>query len=227
MKCWKRPCKYLKPLNSIQGLRIIENPIFNLETNYKTMKKARLELNQINISLNKERWNLYFVLVTEIPGETNRSAMTIIPEGNTIPLRKKSGNNLYFKAEGEGTEGLFLLETTVPKDKTLKARMYMMHSRQFLRDVGKTISDLHKLAEDNTLVLEVLTSLKSTNPYWIVADKGLDFVEALLRKTKDRNLGFISLDEDFGSEFSTSSYQKRTNQLSSGGAKMDWAWKTE
>ena len=131
-------------------------------------------------------------------------------------LRPKERWNIYFILATEHPEdkNKFIL-TVVPDTGIIPLRNLADNNFSF-KPKGE--------GADGFCVIENLTNIVSKSPQWILIDKGFDFIQNILKNTKDRNLGFVSLDDDFGKEFDKNPYQERSNTLSTGNAKITWAW---
>ena len=99
----------------------------------------RLDLNLLKILRRKEHWELYFILLTEKPGEEDNTILTIIPKNGTIAFRNRSDNFHSFKPKGEGTDGLSIYCCKSETGNSVKARLYLMHSRKKLRNSNKLL----------------------------------------------------------------------------------------
>ncbi len=189
------------------------------------MDTARLELISFELLLKKERWAIYFILATKHPTEKGKYILTIVPDTGTIPLRKLADNKFSFRPEGVGADGFSIIETEIERNETTRAHMYMMHSRSGVRKFGEILGEIKdEIIKDGTLISSITNIAASKSPQWILIDKGFDFIQNILKNTKDRNLGLVSLDDDFGKEFDKNLYQERSNTLSTGNAKITWSW---
>jgi len=185
---------------------------------------VRLELNTLKLNRPKERWDLYFIFATEHPIEENEWVVTVFSQnGQLIKLRNASDNMVQFKPKGNNTEGLFVLEREMPKDMSLKARMWVMHSRKSSRKIGEILQELGTQITGNG-VAKTLGVLGAGLP-WVAASKGvlkgLGVLGDKLSELKDRDLGFVSMDEDFNGQ---STREERSNSLSTGYGEISWSW---
>lgn len=186
--------------------------------------RIRLELNTLEIDRPKERWNLYFVFATEHPTEQNEWIVTILSQNDKlIRLRRASDNIIQFKPKGNNTEGLFVLEREMPEDQSLKARMWVMHSRKSKRLIGEILQELGTEITGNKAA-KIVGGLGASMP-WIIASKGvlqgLGMIGGKLSESKDRDLGFVSMDEDFSEQ---GGEEERSNNLSTGYGNINWSW---
>lgn len=67
----------------------------------------------------------------------------------------------------------------------------------------------------------------ATNPWVSVGVKGIGKVGTALSKIKDRQLGFINLDEHFNSDGEADEELERKNKLSTGFGEVGWSWVVE
>ena len=61
-------------------------------------------------------------------------------------------------------------------------------------------------------------------PWLVVAKKALPMIGKILGSMKDRDMGFVNMDERFGSEFKTGVKAERHIEFSTGEAKIWWKW---
>ena len=94
-----------------------------------------------------------------------------------------------------------------------------MQSRKKLRTVGAKLNEIKKNLDIKELIL-----IKLSNIQWYAIDKGFDIIAGVLENIKDRNMGFVSMDEQFDKEFEEEPSQKRSNKLSTGEAEIHWVW---
>lgn len=187
------------------------------------MAIIRLEFDKVKILRPKERWQLYFILVTEHPTEKDKMVVSSFPDP-FIHLKPSQDNVINFKpAEGVGVDGMFVLERDLPVDNTITARVYLRHSRQATRDVGTLLSDIKGGLGGNAFNI-VTDILGSSNPWLIIAKEAIPLIGGVLKKINDRDFGFVSMDEEFGSEFSNQVELSRENTFSTGEAKICWTW---
>jgi hypothetical protein len=188
------------------------------------MKTITLEFRKLKINKGKERWKLYFILVTEHPTDNDKMILSTFPDPY-IRLKPDQDNQISFEPEGSpGADGMFVLERDFPEDNRIKAHIYLRHSRQSTRDVGKTLQDLKdELGGDAFEIVSDL--LGSTSPWLIIAKQAVPLLGGILKKIKDKDMGFVSMDESFDHEFDQAGAIERSNTFSTGEAKIWWKWK--
>lgn len=188
------------------------------------METIKLEFEQLQILRPKKRWNIYFVVVTEHPTDRDKMLVSSFPDP-VIKMKPRQENNIYFEPEASdgGADGLFVIERNMPSDRTLKVRVYLRHSKQKLRNTGKLLQNMKgELGADAfDIVSDVLGT---TNPWLVVAKKAVPFIGSILTKIKDRDFGFVNMDEEFGPEFESQTELDRANTFSTGDAKIVWSW---
>ncbi|MFH2141280.1 MAG: hypothetical protein ABIJ97_02570 [Bacteroidota bacterium] len=182
------------------------------------MKQIRLELNSIQMLKNRERWNLYFIIATEHFEDPTKTIIIIKPDDSFIPFRKKTDNFCSFRASGNNSEGMFLLEREIPTDYSVEILFTLMHSRASLRKFGERIGEVKELLGEKDSVIE--NFLSASQPQVLVVKKAIGIVGKILKNVDDRNLGVVSMSE----EFDGVSTEERTNKLSSGNAEINWRW---
>lgn len=189
------------------------------------MALIRLELDKFKIDRPKERWELYFVIVTEHPEDKDKLIIRTTPNP-PIRLKQNQDNEYSFKPEGEGTDGLLLLEREIPKDDSIRVRTYLMHSRKKIRNSGQLMDEMKDVVGGDAV--KVASGLLGvTAPWLVLANAGYHVVEHIFSKMKDRDFGFISLDEEFENEFTLGKELPRANNFSTGQAKLWWSWKVK
>jgi hypothetical protein len=180
----------------------------------------RLELNSLELDLSKNNWNLYFIIVTEHPTNVGDWLVSVLPEDHLIKIRKPADNKISFEPQGEHVEGMLILEREMPADKNLKTRLWLMHSRSKTRNTGEILQELNE-ALTGSKVLETVQLLGNSIPWIVVSKIALPFLAERLKKAKDRDLGFVSLDENFKNQ---NAEEDRSNALSTGLGKVKWSW---
>ena len=186
------------------------------------MKTIRLELESFKILKKRERWQVYFIVYTKHPDNAEQTLVKFIPGGNDIRLKPLAGNFHSFKPTGVGTDGLRILEIDMPETNSIDVGIVMMQSRKKLRTIAAKLNDLKK-----DLDVSALKLIKLTNIQWYAIDKGFDIIAGVLENIKDRNMGFVSMDEQFGDEFIENPNRKRSNKLSTGEAEINWVWEVK
>ena len=186
------------------------------------MAKIKLELEKLEILRPKERWQLYFVVITEHPEDSNKVMITTTPSPY-IRLKPRQGNTIHFEPEGIGTDGFTLLVCEMPENRRMKTRIYLRHSRKNTRSIGKLINDIK--VSIGSEAGEVVNNLMGVSSPWLIASKAsFNMLEGVLKNIKDRDFGFVNLDEEFGNEFENQIELDRTNNFSTGDAKLTWSW---
>jgi hypothetical protein len=161
--------------------------------------RVRLELNQLNINRPKKRWKIYFVLVAEHPTDPDKMVLATIPV-EPIKIVPIQNNEVHFDDETPNSEGLLLLRRTMPETKELNVHFYVRHSRSSVKTVGEVLKDIQ--TEIGEEAMGTITDiLGTTNPWLVIAKSALPLIGNVLAKVPDRDMGFISMFERFGSEF--------------------------
>ncbi|MCG8582311.1 MAG: hypothetical protein MI866_20475 [Bacteroidales bacterium] len=191
------------------------------------MPKIKLEFEKLTIHRPKERWKLYFIIVAEHPTEPDKMLMTTLPQSDIIRLKPSQGNIINFEPKGDNTDGLFVIERDMPVDRRISVRVYLRHTRKSARDTGELLSDIQKeLGSDATGI--VTDALGVSGAPWLVVSKyGIGAIGKVLRKVKDKDFGFVSMDEEFGDEFENQTELDRENTFSTGEASIVWSWSAE
>jgi hypothetical protein len=190
------------------------------------MKAIRLEFSKLQIVKGKERWRLYFIVVAEHPEDNDKMVVTTFPDPY-IRLKPNQDNLISFEPEGNGgADGLFVIQRAMPADKQIKVRVYLRHSREKVRDLGKSLSDLKTaLGGDAFEIVDEL--LGQTNPWLVVAKKAFPMLGTILSNTDDRDMGFVNMDESFDKKEEQLAVLERANNFSTGEAKIWWKWKID
>ena len=186
------------------------------------MTKVKLELEKLQILRPKERWRLYFVMVTEHPIEKDKMVLTTFPDPY-IQLKPSEENVINFEPIGKGTDGYIIMERDLPVDRSITTRLYLRHSHQTIRDLGAILQDIKgKLGGDALNIVSGI--LGTTSPWLVVAKEAVPLIGGILKNIKDRDFGFLSLDEVFDDEFSNQGELDRENKFSTGQASLCWSW---
>jgi hypothetical protein len=186
------------------------------------METVKLELEKLQILRPKERWRLYFVLVTEHPAEKDKMVITSFPDPY-IRLKPSQNNVINFEPIGSGADGLTVMERELPADRMITTRLYLRQSHQPTRNIGKILQDIKgELGGDAMNIVSNI--LGTTSPWLVIAKEAIPLIGGILRNIKDRDFGFVNLDEEFGSEFSNQGEIDRENTFSTGEAKICWSW---
>jgi hypothetical protein len=186
------------------------------------MKRIRLELESFKILKKRERWQVYFIVYTPHPDDPEKTLVKFVPGANDIRLKPLADNFHSFIPTGVGTDGLRLIDIEMPIGNSVDVRIIMMQSRKKLRTIAAKLNQIK-----NDLGIKELMLIKLSNIQWYLIDKGFDIIAGILEKIKDRNMGFVSMDEQFNEEFEQEPNQKRSNKLSTGEAEIFWIWEVK
>lgn len=187
------------------------------------MKTITLEFSKLQILKKRERWRLYFILVTEHPKDNDKMIISTFPEPY-VRLKPNKDNIISFEPEGgPGADGMFVIERQLPADKRIKVRVYLRQSRKKVRDLGDALKDLKTtLGVD---AFEIVTDIVGSDlPWLVVAKKAFPIIGAVLSKIKDRDMGFVTMDESIDAEFKLGKKVERYNEFSTGEANIWWKW---
>jgi len=192
------------------------------------MATIKLEFEKLEILLKKHRWKLYFVIVAEHPSDNDKMLLTTLPVAGQsyFMLKKHSENVVEFEPESSdgGVEGLTILERDMPADRSMKVRMFMKHSRSSAREIGNILKDVESGLGGQAFGL-VSNILGSTSPWLVIAKSAVGLIGGILNTINDRDLGYLSLDEDFEEEFDNKKELHRNNKTTTGDARLTWSWK--
>ena len=143
----------------------------------------------------------------------------------TFRLKPNQDNLISFEPEGSGeTDGLFVIERPIPTDERIKVRVYLRQCRKNLRSLGDSLKDLNTtLGGDAFQIVDEL--MGTTVPWLVVAKKAVPMIGTALCQIKDRDMGFVSMDESFKEDAGLNGVLKRANTFSTGEAKIEWKWK--
>jgi hypothetical protein len=189
------------------------------------MATVRLEFESLTMDRPKKRWNLYFVLLTEHPTDEDKMVMRVFPE-QPISLLPAAQNEIDFSPEGQHTNGLIVLERTLPTDKTLRAQVFLRHSRDDAREIGEVIASIQAELGDN--VLGAISDIFNVaGPWMVIAKTAFGIVGDILRKVQDRDFGFLSLDQHFTEEFMDNVEYDRKHPFSTHHASLVWTWSVD
>lgn len=190
------------------------------------MSIVRLEFEELEILRRKKRWNIYFIIVTEHPEEPDKMVISTMPTGeNTIRIKPSANNIVSFDSDVDDPDsnGLFVLERKMPEDRSLRVRVYLRHSRKPLRNLGDIIKDVQ--SGFGGQAMDIVTNLFGTTAPWlVVAKQAFPLLGSILSNIKDKDFGFLSMDEHFGQEFESQTELDDTNKFSTGEAEMTWSW---
>ena len=187
------------------------------------MKSITLEFSKLQILKGRERWRLYFIMVAEHPADNDKMIVSTFPDPY-IRLKPNKENVISFEPEGSpGVDGMFVIEREFPADNRIKARVYLRQSRKTTRSIGNALTDLQKTLGGDAF--EIVTDIMGSGvPWLVVAQKALPMIGKILGNMKDRDMGFVNMDERFGSEFKPGVKAERHTEFSTGEAKIWWKW---
>jgi len=187
------------------------------------MKSITLEFSKLQILKGRERWRLYFIVVAEHPADNDKMIVSTFPDPY-IRLKPNKENVINFEPEGSpGVDGMFVIEREFPADNRIKARVYLRQSRKTTRSIGNALTDLQKTLGGDAF--EIVTDIMGSGvPWLVVAKKALPMIGKILGNMKDRDMGFVNMDERFGSEFKPGVKAERHAEFSTGEAKIWWKW---
>lgn len=189
------------------------------------MKRIRLEIDEIKIYRPKKRWNLYFIIVADHPTDGGKKIITHLPKEQPIKLHQRHKNKYQFDADQPGAEGLYVLSQDLPENREANVHIYMMHTRNPLRQFGETLAHLEEELGENTFGI-VEDIMGNSNPALVVAKKAVSLVGKIIAKIPDRKLGFVSCFERFGPEFENEIEIDREKEFS-GPASIVYSWSLE
>ena len=188
------------------------------------MENIRLELNYLDLERNKKMWKLYFVLATEMPDAPDQMAITVLPEGGPVIIRKPADNHLSFVPEGTNADGLFVLERKMPADYSVKARLWVMHTRDTARAAGSVMKEISGFLGKGGTGAKIVAALGGTNPWTVLGLQGIGIVGTALSKVKDKPMGWVNMDEHFNPNGEEDEELERKNRLSTGFGEIGWSW---
>ncbi len=161
--------------------------------------KVRLEINQLNIHRPKRRWKLYFVIVAEHPTEPDKMVVTTVPN-EPIKVTPNQNNEIHFDDAAPGSEGLLVLKRDMPAANELNVHCYVRHSRSAVRSAAQVLTDIQE--QMGMAAMKTTNGILGTsNPWLVVSKSALPLIGQMLTKVPDRDMGFVSMFERFGSEF--------------------------
>jgi hypothetical protein len=192
------------------------------------MTKIKLEFEKLTILRPKERWQLYFVIVAEHPEDNDKMVLTTTPK-SFIRLTPRQKNVLNFvpEATDEGADGFFILEREMPEDRRIKVRVYLRHSRSHNRSAGEMLQQVKSMLGQHAF--EISDKIPGTGalPWLVISKEAMPLIGGILRQIKDRDFGFVSMDEEFDEEFETQTELDRMNNFSTGDARIVWSWSVD
>ena len=189
------------------------------------MATARLEFESLTMDRPKERWNLYFVLLTEHPTDEDKMVMRVFPD-QPMRLTPQSENYLDFSPEGDHTNGLIVLERELPTDNTIRCQVYLRHSRNAARNIGEVMQEIEEKLGDNVLG-DIADIFNVAGPWVVIAKSAFGIIGDILRKVNDRDFGFVVLDQHFTAAFMDNVEYDREAAFSTQQASLAWTWSVD
>lgn len=189
------------------------------------MANIQLELDYIDMMKKRERWNLYFLIATDMPGDSSKMAVSAIPDGRRVKLTRKTGDKYSFKPKGVGATGLIVFEAAMPVDLSVRVSLCVMQDRKDLRKTGDILSEVGDLAGDKNVQAKVISALGNFNPWIVVGSMTVGALGQIFEKVNDRNMGFLSLNQNF-QEAQQGSFEY-SNKVSTGFADLGWTWRVK
>ena len=186
------------------------------------MTRVRLEIDEVQIHRPKKRWKLYFVVLAEHPTESDKMIMTTLPQ-DPFKLSKRHNNSFQFDTEEVGSEGLFVLSRELPEDRELNVHIYLRHTRKSTRDLGEILQDVESGIGGDAFGIVTDIVGTTTVPWLVIAKKAVPLIGKILSKIPDRDFGFLSAFERFGSEFEEV-YEIDREKDFSGDASLVYSW---
>jgi len=189
------------------------------------MTKIRLEIDEVKIFRPKKRWHLYFVVVAEHPEDGDKMIVSTLPQMPFL-LTSRHNNEYQFDTDQDGSDGLFVLSREMPEDRELNVQIYLRHSRKATRDLGEILNDIKKGigADAFDIVSDIVGT--ATVPWLVIAKKAVPMIGKILVQIPDRDFGFMSAFERFGSEFETQTEIDREKDFT-GDASLVYSWSVD
>jgi hypothetical protein len=184
------------------------------------MENVRLELDFLDLDRRKERWNIYFVVATDHPDDPTKMAISVVPDGLRIPLRNPSDNYYSFQGEGDNADGLMIMRRKMPELYSVRARMWMMHDRQGIRNTGDILKEISDIMGGEGIA----QILGNASPWLVVGRAALGLVGTAMKKINDRELGFVTLDEYFNPDGEDDPEKSFEKKLSTGYGSLGYSW---
>lgn len=189
---------------------------------------VRLEIDFLEIMRKRNRWNLYFLIATEDPTDPSKTVVTSVPQ-SPILVRKLDDKRVDFEAKGTGeTNGMIVMERELPEDNSIRVRLWVVQSRDHTRNAGSILSEVSgKLGGDAGPATDLVTKALGAASPWISITKGIlgmsGVIGNMLKASKDKKLGFVSLDESFVEDEFHLGELDRTNTISAFG-ELGWTY---
>jgi len=173
----------------------------------------------------KERWHLYFVVMSEHPTEPDKMIVSTVPSA-PFKLTPRHNNKYSFEGDGaSGAEGLKLFTKEMPANRELNCHIYLRHSRRQQRDLGKILADLESGIGGQAFGV-VKDIVGTTQPWLVIAKSAVSLVGKVLEGIPDRDFGFVSAFERFGPEFEQQTDIDRAKDFT-GDASLVYSWSVD
>jgi hypothetical protein len=186
------------------------------------MTRVRLEIDEVQIHRPKKRWKLYFIVLAEHPTESDKMIMTTILK-DPFKLSKRHDNSFQFDTDETGSEGLFVLSRELPEDRELNVHIYLRHTRKSTRNLGEILQDVESGIGGDAFGIVTDIVGTATVPWLVIAKKAVPLIGRILSKIPDRDFGFLSAFESFGSEFEEI-YEIDREKDFTGDASLVYSW---
>lgn len=94
-----------------------------------------------------------------------------------------------------------MLSRELPDNRELNVHLYLRHTRESTRDLGAVLKDVESGIGGDSF--GIVTDIAGTTvvPWLVIAKKTVPLIGRILSKLTDRDFGFLSAFERFGSEF--------------------------
>ena len=186
------------------------------------MTRVRLEIDEVQIHRPKKRWKLYFVILAEHPTDTTKMILTTLPQ-DPFKLSRRHDNSFQFDTDQIGSEGLYVLSRELPEDRELNVHIYLKHTRKSTRNLADILQDIESGIGADTFGIVTDIVGTTTLPWLVIAKKAVPLLGKILSKIPDRDFGFLSAFERFGSEFEDI-YEIDRKKDFSGDASLVYSW---
>lgn len=189
------------------------------------MSKVRLEIDEIIIHRPKKSWKLYFVIMIEHPTDSEKMIVATLPS-EPIKLTKRHNNSFCFDSEDFGSEGMLVLSRELPKSRELNVHIYLRHTRQSTRNLGKVLENIQSgIGKEATDIVTNIVGTASV-PWLVISKQCISLLGRILEKIPDRDFGFTSAFERFGDEFESKFEIDRKKDFS-GDASIVYSWSVD
>ena len=117
---------------------------------------------------------------------------------------------------------MFILEVDMPESRAISVEVYLMQSRSKMRNAGDKMEELTANSGDTSTAGKIVKTLGKSTPWIAVAATAGQGIGKILSGMKDRQMGFLSMDESFQAD--ASGVFDRTNKFSTGFGELQWSW---